>query len=359
MEVKQSKPKKPALVASTIRPPSVEEPMQDWYQTDTHLVIVVYTRQELLQREFVTVEIQPNGVTIQVILDKYSYFVHFKPTFPVKETSVVSVNKGKVEVKLGKVTAGQHWEYHGEGLSSNAVYTHTKSLAPKYRQWIVTKNTFVSHDTRLLRLKAPSGYTMLAPIGYHIHIVHSISGMQIGRSYTVMPPSLVEPNSDKEQEEGRALHLMIKYYSGGTLTPWVTSVSQGESIMVSNYDGNFDIQRLNNLTHLVLFAAGTGFTSMARLIIYALNMPNATLFSVVNILSQESSNSNWKGLRGRINSEHVQDYVPIPSSKCRPLVCICGPWAYNDTVESLTKLRGLKDEHLHIFAQTFPEQTCL
>ena len=49
--------------------------------------------------------------------------------------------------------------------------------APKYRKWTVTENSKVTHDTRLLRLRAPSGYISKAPIGYHIHIIHDISGV--------------------------------------------------------------------------------------------------------------------------------------------------------------------------------------
>ncbi|KAK3768660.1 hypothetical protein RRG08_065954 [Elysia crispata] len=383
--VKKILPKKPppGPGSSIIRPPvTIEQPKQDWYQNDRQLVVVVYTKLFTLIREFVTVEIMPDDVTIQVILDKYSYFVHFKPAFALKDTATVDVNKGKVEVKFVKVIEGVQWQYHGQELDKNHVYSFTKSLAPTYRKWKVTENSRVTHDTRLLRLKAPPGYIMSAPVGYHIHIINNISGMQIGRSYTIMSPSIDNSKTDTEQEEGRAIHLMIKYYLGGTLTPWVTSVSVGDSISVSNYDGNFELQRLNDITHLILFAAGTGFTSMARLINYALkNIVNATFqvklifnnktqadilwreqldnvadanqrFSVVHVLSQEPQGSDWTGLRGHISAGIVEDFVPIPNAKCRPLVCICGPWAYNDTVESLTKLRGLKDEHLHIFCQT-------
>ena len=44
----------------------------------------------------------------------------------------------------------------------------------------------------------------------------------------MMPPSISSPHSDTEQEEGKALHLMIKHYSGGVMTPWVTAVPVGK-----------------------------------------------------------------------------------------------------------------------------------
>ena len=35
---------------------------------------------------------------------------------------------------------------------------------------------------------------------------------------------------------------------------------------VSSYDGSFDISRLQQCSHLIMFAAGTGFTPMVRLL---------------------------------------------------------------------------------------------
>ena len=34
---------------------------------------------------------------------------------------------------------------------------------------------------------------------------------------------------------------------------------------VSSFDGSFNISRLHECTHLIMFAAGTGFTPMVRL----------------------------------------------------------------------------------------------
>ncbi|GFN84692.1 cytochrome b5 reductase 4 [Plakobranchus ocellatus] len=380
--LKEVKPRKPSLANSIQSVPIIPSPTYDWYQTTSDVVVVIYTKWAEMRREFVTVEILPQEVIIQMFVHGFTYFVHFKPSYALDEVpkDAVTMSKDKVEVKLKKVV-DQHWPCLGPTLDNDEVYVRTKNLAPKYRKWTVTKNSRVTHNTVLLRLQAPKGFTMVAPLGYHIHVIHNISGMQIGRSYTVMPPSMVDPKSDSEQEEGRAIHLMIKSYPGGTLSPWVTSVKVGEEVMISNFDGNFELKRLHRTTDLIMFAAGSGFTSMACLITYALNdMPNATFpiklvfynktqgdilwrdqldklssrhsrFSVEHILSQEPSNSFWNGLRGRVSSSHIADFVPIPSKDCYPLLCICGPWAYNDAVESLAKLQGLQDEHIHVFSQ--------
>ena len=44
------------------------------------------------------------------------------------------------------------------------------------------------------------------------------------------------------------------------------SIFTGDKISVSSFDGNFQLFRLTDCTHLVMFAAGTGFTPMVKLI---------------------------------------------------------------------------------------------
>ena len=45
----------------------------------------------------------------------------------------------------------------------------------------------------------------------------------------------------------------------------------GDRISVSSYEGTFSISRLHECSSLVMFAAGTGFTPMVRLIYEALH----------------------------------------------------------------------------------------
>ncbi len=44
----------------------------------------------------------------------------------------------------------------------------------------------------------------------------------------------------------------------------------GDSLEVSNHDGNFTTSQLESSSHVIMFAAGTGFTPMAGLINAAL-----------------------------------------------------------------------------------------
>ena len=44
----------------------------------------------------------------------------------------------------------------------------------------------------------------------------------------------------------------------------------GNSISISDYEGTFDETRLTKYSHLIMLAAGTGFTPMVRLLQYCL-----------------------------------------------------------------------------------------
>ena len=50
--------------------------------------------------------------------------------------------------------------------------------------------------------------------------------------------------------------------------------------------------------------------------------------SVSHILSQASP--NWKGLKGRINKQLVDELLPKPDSDKNILLCACGPTAFTE-----------------------------
>lgn len=48
-------------------------------------------------------------------------------------------------------------------------------------------------------------------------------------------------------------------------------------------------------------------------------------FELVDILSDEPADTEWKGLRGHVTRELVEKYFPSPSSDSNFQVWICGP----------------------------------
>lgn len=59
--------------------------------------------------------------------------------------------------------------------------------------------------------------------GHHIHLKANVEGMEIARSYTPVMASLVMPSS----YINRRLHLLIKTYDNGALTPHIKSLKIG------------------------------------------------------------------------------------------------------------------------------------
>ena len=55
-----------------------------------------------------------------------------------------------------------------------------------------------------------------------------ISGMEISRSYTVVPSSLTNQTEGDDVKEGRAFYLMIKIYADGALTQVLGKLAEGE-----------------------------------------------------------------------------------------------------------------------------------
>lgn len=92
--------------------------------------------------------------------------------------------------------------------------------------------------------------------------------MEVCRSYTVVPPSLMD---DGVESKDSLLHLMVKIYPHGTLSALFGRLSIGDEVELSNPEGKFqEEQDLEGVTSLVLCAAGTGFTPMAGLIRHCL-----------------------------------------------------------------------------------------
>lgn len=124
--------------------------------------------------------------------------------------------------------------------------------------------------------------------------------------------------------------------------------SLGESLKISDPEGKFDVSRLSSIQQLILLAAGTGFTPMAKVITATrgLSGKSVTLlffnktekdiiwrdqldrleradssFVCHHILSDPSS--DWQGLSGRITASVLEQLLPKPE-KGR-LALVCGP----------------------------------
>ena len=152
----------------------------------------------------------------------------------------------------------------------------------------------------------------------------------------------------------------------------------GSKILISNHTGIFSPTKLASIDRLIMVAAGTGFTPMAKLIQYfyflnaknpgndksqkkeaillffnktqndiiwrekldRLTTENAQILEngtpikikVRHVLSQDP---DWSGSKGRISSELLKEMLPEDSveNQRRRLVCICGPNPFTEAAQ--------------------------
>ena len=174
------------------------------------------------------------------------------------------------------------------------------------------------------------------------------------------------------------IDFMIKLYPDGKMSKILSNLKEGDSLMISDPDGTFDVTTLSTKRQLYLVAAGSGeltvplplllsscrldgtalllisgFTPMTKIIrdifgsestetevklLFAnrterdilwkeqLNalQDSKSRFTCVNVLSEASS--DWTGIRGRINEEILEKHVPeaahVKSEEV--LFCVCG-----------------------------------
>ena len=72
-------------------------------------------------------------------------------------------------------------------------------------------------------------------------------------------------------------------------------------------------------------------------------------FSVVQVLSEEPEDSEWRGRRGRVSAPLLEEVLPQGGARPGLLVAVCGPTPFSaECVRLLTEL-GVADQHVHVF----------
>ncbi|KAJ8315188.1 hypothetical protein KUTeg_007338 [Tegillarca granosa] len=342
-----------------------------------------------MRQENVMIDYTDGQILLTLYIQEYIYYVHIELEDLISDKFNVKIHKetGKTEICLQKMSPGVQWKCIGKYLDKHNKFIKISEQDIIYKRCTLESVSEVTHDTKLLGLTLPQGCRMCVPLGYHVHIKHNISGMEVVRSYTVVLPSLHTEQQDSRVLEGRLFYLMIKIYKDGTLTPWIDTLSIGDELDISNYDGNFIENRFHCCKQLILFAAGTGFTPMIRLIYQCLTdstsdrqvkliffnktekdilwndqldslSSQSDRFSVHYILSEPGN--SWTGLKGRVNKEMMKMFLPkktdmtetnsdkSSSSSSDILICACGPTQFTKAVQQYTEDLGYNDS-FHAF----------
>lgn len=351
---------------------NIEKVSTEWSQTDDSVIIVTKTLCKL-DADDVICDVNDNSLFATIFVNKENVaIVNAKFPIQVSLKSVEINNSGRnVNIVLSKKVVGVECK-SVEYLKDHCKVMKRKSLDLHYRPCALVKKTTVTHNTALYQLQLPSSCHMRVPVGSHVYLQGDNDGITISRPYTVIIPDLITQISESDQAL-QDIHLMIKVYENGALTPLINEMKIGDQILLSTYEGSFKLSSLKDFNCLVLFCAGTGFTPMVRLIYHCLfeskkkvvlfffnkkpvdilwksqldfllNKFESTQFNVRYVLSEPDD--NWTGSIGRISPELINDAFHLASENY--FTCVCGPPQFTRLTEKFLAQID-KTTNLHVF----------
>ncbi|NWT64493.1 NB5R4 reductase, partial [Prunella himalayana] len=330
----------------------------DWFQTDSLVTIVIYTKQKDMNADLVIVDCQDKQLRGEIIMDDHSYLVEVDLDHAVSEDVAVNIAEkvGKVEIILNKKD-NIHWKMLGQPCEGHNTFIKRTDRGLFYRKCKLVSKTEVTHDTKLFCLMLPKGTHLRVPTGQHVYLKHIIAGTEVVKPYTPVLPFLPLDFQEAPCHDGVHIYLMIKIYSHGLFTQALDHLQIGDYISVSNPEGNFKKSQVQTSEDLLLLAGGTGFTPMVKLLNFALTEASCLRtvkliffnkteddilwknqleqlalkderFEVQFILSQPSK--DWVGKQGEISSSLLSEFVKRSRRDSKVLICICGPAPFTE-----------------------------
>ncbi|XP_078580402.1 cytochrome b5 reductase 4-like isoform X1 [Branchiostoma floridae x Branchiostoma japonicum] len=370
---------KNVAVDNPVVPTATKESLRyDWFQSDKHVNVVVYTKRKGLTRENIILDRSGREFQLCLLLGQMMYRVHVELEGEVSDEVNVSFGAlgAKVDIKLAKVEAGRKWSRLGSPLAMDGRVVSTGDCERNYRACVVESRVEVTHDTALFCVQLPPGTRMWVPAGHHVYVRGEVSGVgQVERPYTPVPSSLTPEHVDPRVQQGVALYLMIKVYPQGALTPVLAELQPGDRLDVSDYDATLALPPLANFTSVAFLVAGTGFTPVPGLVTQLLTQDDRkvdiTVFffnkreedilwreqlaemeqrhnerlKVIHVLSDPGR--EWAGRTGRIRREVVENDLPTPGPVT--MVMVCGPIPFNQSAVKVLQEMGYQDSMYYVF----------
>lgn len=364
-------------VTDTLAKEGPSSPSYDWFQTDSVVTIVIYTKQKDIGLDSVIIDHQDDSFRAETIIKDYSYLVHIGLSHEVQEDFSVRVveNVGKIEIILKK-REKTSWKCLGHPLENDNSLVPKKDTGLYYRKCQLISKEEVTHDTKLFCVMLPPSTHLQVPTGQHVYLKLTITGTEIVKPYTPVSNSLLSEFKEPVLPNNKYIYFLIKIYPTGLFTPELDHLQIGDFVSVSSPEGNFKVSKLQELEDLFLLAAGTGFTPMVKILNYALTyIPclrkvklmffNKTeddiiwrsqleklafrdkRFDVEFVLSAPTS--DWNGKQGHISPALLSDFLKASLDKSKVLICICGPTPFTEEgIRLLHDLNFSKDE-IHSF----------
>ncbi|KAM6126988.1 cytochrome b5 reductase 4-like isoform 2-T2 [Pterocles gutturalis] len=352
-------------------------PSYDWFQTDSSITIVIYTKQKDMNAELVIVDCQDKRLRGEIVMDDHSYLVEVDLHHAVQEDVAVNIAQkvGKVEIILKKKD-NIHWKMLGHPLERHNTFIKCTDRGRFYRKCKLVSKTEVTHDTKLFCLMLPQSTHLQIPTGQHVYLKQIIAGTEVVKPYTPVLPFLPLDFKDLSHHDGAHIYLMIKIYPCGPFTQALEHLQIGDYISVSNPEGNFKKSQVQTLEDLFLLAAGTGFTPMVKLLEFVLTEVSSlrtvkllffnkteddilwrnqleqlslkdNRFEVQFVLSQPTK--DWVGKQGKISSSLLSEFLKRSRKDSKVLICICGPAPFTEQGVQYLKDLGFSQEEIHAF----------
>ncbi|XP_077606466.1 cytochrome b5 reductase 4 isoform X2 [Crocuta crocuta] len=380
MAVKPAVPKgmlPKSQVTDTLAKEGRSSPSYDWFQTDSLVTIVIYTKQKDINLDSVIVDHQDDSFRAETLIKDYSYIIHIELSHEIEEDFSVRVveNVGKIEIVLKK-KENTSWKRLGHPLENHNSFIPKKDTGLYYRKCQLISKEDVTHDTKLFCLMLPPSTHFQVPVGQHVYLKLTITGTEIVKPYTPVSDSLLSEFKEPVLLNNKYIYFLIKIYPTGLFTPELDQLQIGDFVSISNPEGNFKISQFQELEDLFLLAAGTGFTPMVKVLNYALtNIPSLRKvklmffnkteddiiwrsqleklafkdkrFDVEFVLSAPTS--EWNGKRGHISPALLSEFLKKSSDKSEVLICICGPTPFTEQGIRLLHDGNFSEEEIHSF----------
>ncbi|NP_077157.2 cytochrome b5 reductase 4 isoform 1 [Mus musculus] len=367
----------PRDVTDTLPREDLSSPSYDWFQTESSVTIVVYTKQKNISLDSVIVDLQDDSLRAEAVIKDHSYLVHVGLSHEVQENFSVRVieNVGKIEIVLQKKESVS-WQCLGDHLEKHDSFIPKKDTGLYYRRCQLISKEDVTHDTRLFCLMLPPSTHLQVPVGQHVYLKLSVTGAEIVKPYTPVSDSLLSDFKEPVLSPNKYICFLIKIYPAGLFTPELDRLQIGDFISVSGPEGDFKVSKLQEVEDLFLLAAGTGFTPMVTVLNYALSHMSSLRkvklmffnkteddiiwrcqleklalrekrFDVEFVLSAPSP--EWNGKQGHISRALLSEFLQRSSENSRAFLCICGPTPFTDEGIRLLHDLNFSDDEIHGF----------
>nr|AAQ83903.1 flavohemoprotein b5/b5R variant [Rattus norvegicus] len=313
-------------VTDTLPREGPSSPSYDWFQTESSVTIVIYTKQKNINLDSVIVDLQDDSLRAEAVIKDHSYLIHIGLSHEVQENFSVRVieNVGKIEIVLQKKETVS-WKCLGDPLEKHDSFIPKKDTGLYYRQCQLISKEDVTHDTRLFCLMLPPSTHLQVPVGQHVYLKLSVTG---------------------------------------------------DFVSVSGPEGNFKVSKLQEVEDLFLLAAGTGFTPMVTVLNHALTHMSSLRkvklmffnkteddiiwrcqleklalkdkrFHVEYVLSAPSP--EWNGKQGHVSRALLSEFLQRSLENSKVFLCICGPTPFTDEGIRLLHDLNFSDDEIHGF----------